>query len=85
MSLPGPQAWFRSLDANKSQPDDWDIRGKLMMHRLHKEGGIDILHKYLLGKFGEPRKDPSKIETYIMYVSSIIFLHSFHNIALHRY
>ncbi|CDS40323.1 beta mannosidase [Echinococcus multilocularis] len=67
MSLPGPLAWLRSLDNSSSRPDDWMIRGQLMMHRLHKTDGIDILQRFIREKFGEPKVGQSKEETYTIW------------------
>ncbi|VDM17251.1 unnamed protein product [Hydatigera taeniaeformis] len=64
MSLPGPLAWFRSLDNRSSRLDDWSIHGHLMMHRLHKTDGIGILERLVREKFGEPKLGRTKEETY---------------------
>ncbi|KAL5112294.1 Beta-mannosidase [Taenia crassiceps] len=67
MSLPGPLAWFRSLDNSSSRLDDWMIRGHLMMHRLHKTDGIDILQRLIREKFGEPKLGQTEEETYTIW------------------
>uniref|UniRef100_A0A0R3SH89 Beta-mannosidase n=1 Tax=Hymenolepis diminuta TaxID=6216 RepID=A0A0R3SH89_HYMDI len=67
MSLPGPLAWLRSLDKNQSHPDDWNIYGAMMLHRLHKKDGIEILRKYVFEKFGEPRGGATSVENYIIW------------------
>uniref|UniRef100_A0A5K3F268 Mannanase n=1 Tax=Mesocestoides corti TaxID=53468 RepID=A0A5K3F268_MESCO len=66
MSLPSPLAWLRSFD-NNSQHDDWMVRGRLMMHRLHKIDGIDIVERLVREKFGEPRTSFTSQESYTLW------------------